>query len=179
MRIFSEAIPSLDEKSLQFLVGRLEKGDQQGFDYLEFKQSFTALQQMNMDLGTAMKSAFTTAKTVGLTREKLLASALHYQKLLAIEREHFNEELKRQLEKKVGAQVKEAQLLREAALSYEEQIVALQRKMDEAKTKLVQVEAEVQEEKGKLAQTKAAFESTLTSLVELIDKDVQFIEQYI
>ncbi|MDP4821454.1 MAG: hypothetical protein NWR67_10630, partial [Saprospiraceae bacterium] len=70
-------------------------------------------------------------------------------------------------------------LLRKTALSYEEQIVALQRKMEEAKIKLVQVEAEVQEEKGKLAQTQAAFESTLTSLVDLIDKDVQFIEQYI
>lgn len=179
MRIFSEADPSLDEKSLQFLVRLFEKNDQQGFDYLEFKQSFTALQQMNMDMGTAMKSAFTTAKTVGLTREKLLASALHYQKLLAIEREHFNEELKRQLDKKVGAQIEEAQLLRKTALSYEEQIVVLQRKMEEAKIKLVQVEAEVQEEKGKLAQTQAAFESTLTSLVDLIDKDVQFIEQYI
>ena len=179
MRIFSEADPSLDEKSLQFLVRLLEKSDQTGFDYLEFKQSFTALQQMNMDMATAMKSAFTTASTVGLTREKLLGSALHYQKLLSIEREHFNEELKRQLDKKVGAQVKEAQVLQESLQTYEQQMAQLQRKMEEARARLIQVEEEVKEEKGKLAQTKTSFENTLTGLVELVDKDIQHIEQYI
>lgn len=179
IRIFAEADPSLDEKSLQFLAKLLVKNDQSGFDYLEFKQSFSALQEMNMDIVTAMKSAFTTAKTVGLNKEKLLASALHYKKLLSIEREHFQEELKRQLEKKVGAQLAETDALKTAIKNYEEKIAELQNSLQKAKASLQSMEAEIIAEKDKLENTRQAFEGTLTGLVRLIDEDIQQIEKNI
>lgn len=179
IKIFAEADPSLDEKSLQFLARILVKNDQSGFDYLEFKQSLKALKEMNMDEVTAMKSAYTTATTMGLTKDKLLASALHYQKLLSIEREHFNEELKRQLDKKVGGQIEEADRLKQTLTAIEAQIADLQNKGIQAKKTLEELETSISQEKGKLEETKAAFESTLEGLVRLIDVDIKQIDKHI
>lgn len=179
IKIFAEADPSLDEKSLQFLARILVKNDQSGFDYLEFKQSLKALKAMNMDEVTAMKSAYTTATTMGLTKDKLLASALHYQKLLSIEREHFNEELKRQLDKKVGGQIEEADSLKQTLTEIEAQIADLQNKAIQAKKTLGELESSISQEKGKLEETKAAFESTLEGLVRLIDVDIKQIDKHI
>lgn len=179
IKIFSEADPSLDEKSLQFLARLLVKNDQSGFDYLEFKQSLKALKEMNMDEVTAMKSAYTTATTMGLTKEKLLASALHYQKLLSIEKEHFNEELKRQLDKKVGVQIQEADKLKQTLTEIEAQIADLQVKAVHAKKTLGELETSISQEKEKLEETRAAFERTLEGLVRLIDADKKQIEQHI
>ena len=62
----------LDERSINVLTKALENANLPGFDYLEFKQSLAALTQMNMDEAMAIKSAFATASTMGLTKEKLL-----------------------------------------------------------------------------------------------------------
>ena len=62
----------LDDKSMEYLTSALAKNNLPGFDYLEFKQSLGALASLNMDEATAYKSAFATASTVGLTKEKLL-----------------------------------------------------------------------------------------------------------
>ncbi|MEM6967493.1 MAG: hypothetical protein AAF573_22205, partial [Bacteroidota bacterium] len=67
----------LDEKSISFLTGALDRNNLPGFDYIEFKQSLAALAKLNMDEETAFKSAFATAATVGLTKGKLLETASH------------------------------------------------------------------------------------------------------
>jgi adenine-specific DNA methylase len=84
-KAFSKA-ENMDEKSLDFLTKALQKGNLPGFDYLEFKQSLEALHAMNMDESLAFQSAFATASTMGLTKEKLLKSVSHYQKVLEQEK---------------------------------------------------------------------------------------------
>ena len=59
----------IDSKSVDFLAKALDKNNIPGFDYLEFKQSLTALKKMGMDAETSIKSAYATASTVGLTKE--------------------------------------------------------------------------------------------------------------
>ena len=65
----------LDEKSVDYLTSALAKNNLPGFDYLEFKQSLAALADLGMDEPTAIKSAFATASTVGLTKDKLVKTA--------------------------------------------------------------------------------------------------------
>ena len=43
-----------DIKSLEFLMKALEKSNQEGFDYIEFKQSYAALIKLPMDKPLAM-----------------------------------------------------------------------------------------------------------------------------
>ena len=91
----------LDSKSVVFLMKALEKNNLPGFDYIEFKQALSALTEMNMDLGTAIKSAFVTGSTVGLTKEKLLESALHYAKIIAEEKVQFQKAVEKQIQQKI------------------------------------------------------------------------------
>ncbi|HNG89366.1 MAG TPA: hypothetical protein PK858_04155, partial [Saprospiraceae bacterium] len=76
------AADGLDERSLDFLTKALEKNNLPGFDYFEFKRAVATLLEMKIDEDTAFKSAFATAATVGLTKEKLLDTAGYYRNLL-------------------------------------------------------------------------------------------------
>ena len=75
----------LDERSMESLVGALERENLPGFDYLEFKQALERLQAMDMAEETAFKSAFATASTMGLTKDKLLKTALIHLLLYHVE----------------------------------------------------------------------------------------------
>ena len=72
LEIFS-GIDKLDKKSVAFLLKAIKENNLPGFDYLEFKQSLNGLKKMDMDETTAIKSAFTTGSTVGLTKSKLIS----------------------------------------------------------------------------------------------------------
>ena len=68
--LFANSGP-LDQRSANMIINTLEKNNLPGFDYLEYKQSLEGLSKMNMDEATAFQSAFVTASTLGLTKEKL------------------------------------------------------------------------------------------------------------
>jgi len=102
MQESSEKIKSLfslneeiDTKSMDFLVQALYKNNLPEFDYLEFKQSMMALINMPMEQTLAMKSAYTTGNTVGLTKENLLKSADFYKNILQQEKIQFDAALKK------------------------------------------------------------------------------------
>ncbi|MEZ4920023.1 MAG: hypothetical protein R2792_13045 [Saprospiraceae bacterium] len=71
-----------DEKSLTFLTQAIEKNNLPGFDYFEFKRAVSSLLQMDIDEATAYKSAFATAATMGLTKDKLLETASYYRNVV-------------------------------------------------------------------------------------------------
>jgi hypothetical protein len=102
----------LDDKSVDYLTKALAKNNLPGFDYLEFKQSLIALAKMGMDEATAMKSAFATASTVGLTKDKLMKTAQHYKQILATEKTQFDEALGNQLNKRVNSKRQEVEKLK-------------------------------------------------------------------
>src|SRR5690625_6686587 len=91
----------LDEKSRTFLLNAIKEHNQSGFDYLEYKQALIRLEEMELDPSLAIKSAFTTATTVGLTRDKLLDSAEYYLSILNNEYKQFKQALEKQMEARV------------------------------------------------------------------------------
>ena len=101
---FSELIDELegnDQKSINFLSSAIEKNSLKGFDYIEFKKSLKAMQDMNLDSTTAIKSAFATASTMGLTKERLLHSIQHYKNVLSKEKSQFDDALKKQVDSRI------------------------------------------------------------------------------
>ena len=64
------------------LMKALEDKNLEGFDYLEFKQSVAKMLEIGMDPDTAIKAAFGTGSTVGLTLEKLVKTAKYYTEVL-------------------------------------------------------------------------------------------------
>jgi chromosome segregation ATPase len=168
----------LDDKSVDFLTKALAKNNLPGFDYIEFKQSLRALREM-MDEPTAYKSAFATAATVGLTKEKLLKTATHYKNILATEKKQFDAALQKQMEQRVHSKLTEVEKLKKQIVEYKEKIKALEAKMAKSQSTIDNADQHIQAAKAKIEGTRDDFEHTLQSIVNEIDQDIESINQYL
>lgn len=169
----------LDEKSVTFLTGALAKNNLPGFDYLEFKQSVSSLEKMDMPQEVAYKSAFATAATVGLTKEKLLQTAAHYKTILDQEKRQFEEALKKQLHQRVLSKQEEVEKLREQVEAYKAKIQQLETQITDAQRTIETADEVIQTNMERIESTRNGFDETLQSLKNQIDLDVQNIERFL
>ena len=173
------AAEGLDERSLEFLSNAIEKNNLPGFDYFEFKRAVTALLQMQLDEATSYKSAFATAATVGLTKEKLVETAGYYREVLNKEKAQFDKALDSQNASKVTSREQEVKRLRDQIERHKAEITRLQDEMAGYLNQIDQAEASVKLEAEKLDKTKSAFERTHQSLMLQIDRDVENMHKYL
>lgn len=169
----------LDEKSVNFLTKALEKNNLPGFDYIEYKQSLGALSAMDIEGATAFKSAYATAQTVGLTKEKLLQSAEHYKKILNKEKEQFDAALEKQIYQRVKSKMDEVAKLRKQIEQYKAKVQELEQKIAASQGTIDKADETIQAAKDKIEGTKQNFEYTLQSIVNQIDKDIENINLYL
>lgn len=171
---------NLDQKSVDFLIHALEKNNLPGFDYIEFKQSLATLAKMvELDEPTRYKSAFASAMALGLDRQKLLASAEHYKKILSSEKVQFDAALQKQIEQRVSAKKVEVEKLRRQIEEYQTKIKELERKIQETHLTINQQDDLIQSAMEKIETTKNGFESTLVSIMQEIDNDIQNIIKHL
>ncbi len=169
----------LDEKSVNFLVAALEKNNLPGFDYLEFKLAVGKLRQLHMDEETAIKSAFATASTVGLTKETLLKTGKHYLNVLDNEKKQFDQALKKQLEKRVNSKKSEVEKLQAQIGKWEEEIKKLQQNIAKAKEIISKADSQIKAEMNKIDTTRKNFETTHKSILSQVAQDLENIEKYL
>ena len=170
----------LDQKSVDFLINALAKNNLPGFDYIEFKQSLATLTKMvDLDEATRYKSAFASAVAMGLSREKLLGSAEHYKKVLSNEKIQFDAALQKQIEQRVNAKKLEVEKLRKQIEDYQLKIRELEQKIQQTHLTINQQDEMVQAAMEKIETTKNGFESTLSSIMQEIDHDIQNIIKHI
>lgn len=169
----------LDERSLEFLSNAVEKNNLPGFDYFEFKRAVMALEQMKLDEATCFKSAFTTAATVGLTKDKLIETAGYYRNVLMKEKEHFDKALESQNDTKITSREQEIKRLRDQIERHKAEISRLQDEVAGYLNEIDQSETAVKQEAEKLEKTKSAFEQTHQSVLLQIDKDVERMHKYL
>ena len=104
----------VNKKFTEILLAAMERDNQEGFDYMEFKQSLQSLEKMPMDEATRYQSALAMAKTMGADPTTLLQSANHYLNVLKMEEKKFEEALSKQTSVKIGQKKKEQQGLQTA-----------------------------------------------------------------
>ena len=172
-------VTGLDDKSIQFLTQALSKNNLPGFDYLEFKQSLSALAALNMDEVTAFKSAFATAATVGLTKDKLLKTARHYKNVLDQEKKQFDEALQKQMNQRVASKRSEVEKLKQQIVDNQAKIKDLQDKIAKAQSTIDHADENIQAALEKIETTQKNFEYTYQSIQNQIDQDIQSIEQHL
>jgi chromosome segregation ATPase len=169
----------LDTKSIESLTNALERNNLPGFDYLEFKLSLAKLASMNLPEETAYKSAFVTASTVGLTKEKLLTTGQHYKKVLLDEKEQFNMALQGQLQKRVNNKQEEVLKLKAQIQAWQEQIVNLQNQIAKSQATIDDAGNQIDAEMKKIEATKGNFEHTHQSIMNQLDLDLTNIQRYL
>ena len=173
LKALFDAEKGLDERSVNSLTKALEKSNLEGFDYIEFKQSLGKLQAMDMDQATAYKSAFITASTMGLTKEKLLKTAEHYKKVLFNEKQQFDQALQKQMEQRVESKRSEVEKMKKQVEEYKAKIIELEGKIAKAQSTIDHADEHIQAAREKIESTKVAFEATLQSILKEIDQDIE------
>lgn len=169
----------LDSKSTEFLMRALEKNNLPGFDYLEFKQALTALSKMDMDVATAVKSAFVTGSTVGLTKEKLLETARHYAKVIIQEKLQFEQAVHKQVHQKVGAKMKEVEKLKKQIVDHKAKIQQLEQQVVSFQNTIDSAASQIDGATEKIKATQSNFEHTHRSILNQIEADIANFEQHL
>lgn len=169
----------LDDRSLEFLTTAIEKNNLPGFDYFEFKRAVISLAQMQLDEATAHKSAFTTAATVGVTKEKLIETAGYYRNVVLKEKEHFDQALENQNKTKITDREAEVKRLRDQIERHKTEITRLQDEIAGYLSQVEQNETALKQEGEKLEKAKAGFEHTHAGVLLQIDRDIENIHKYL
>ncbi len=164
---------NLDARSLEYLAQAIERANLPGFDYYEFKRAVATLASMQIDEATAYKSAFTTAATVGVTKEKLLETAGFYVNLVEKEQGKFAEALQNQFETKVAARETDSKRLRDQIARHEADVQRLNEEIAAYRQQIESLETAAKAEGEKLAKQKEAFEFTQKSVLLQIQRDIE------
>lgn len=167
-----------DATILETLFKAMTENNIQGFDYFEYKQSLKTLIGM-LDETTAFKSAYATAATMGLTKQKLIDSANFYIKVLDKEKEKFTQAVDAQVEANVKGKEAEIEDAKkqindksEMIRKLTDEIAGLQQKMNEIQSHIIQATQKIQA-------TSAHFEASYQQIATEIKSDVAKINQHI
>ncbi|MFZ4635624.1 MAG: hypothetical protein ACOYNO_15570, partial [Saprospiraceae bacterium] len=155
---------TVNDRFVEILMNALQKSNQEGFDYMEYRQSLHNLKDMAMDEATRFKSAFAMAQTLGVTQVKLMDSGRFYLGVLEQEQEKFNNAHAQQRSKLVGEREKELEDLEAGIRQRTAQIEQLQREMVEAQNRMQQIGSEIATNTQKIENTRSDFEATFTAV---------------
>lgn len=169
----------LDEKSVDFISKAIEKANLPGFDYIEYKQAIFNMAKMNLDEATTFKTAFATAMTLGLTKERLVETANHYKTIVLKEKEQFDTASQKQQDSKIGTNLKQVDELRYKIADNESKIKILQGEMDAARKKISDLDYEREQSHQKIEEAKTKFLFTHQSILNQIEKDIQNIQKHL
>ena len=169
----------LDEKSIEFISKAIEKANLPGFDYLEFRMAVDNLKKMNLDEAIAFKSAFATASTMGLTKEKLLETAAHYKAVVQKEKEQFDAASAKQQDIKVGANLQQVAELQRVINDSEAKIRQLQSEIDTARGKVRELDFERDCAAAKIEEAKTKYLFTHQSINNQMEQDMANIQKYL
>ncbi len=168
-------IDGLDERALDFLTKALEKNNLPGFDFLEFKKAVAGLEKLGMDEKMAYKSAFTTAATMGFSKEKLVETVGYYRSVIVKEKEAFDAATAAQLESKVESKNREIARLNDQIERHKAQIARMQDEIAAYLTDREAAEKSLAAEQEKIEKGRSAFEKTHAAILLELDRDVEKI----
>lgn len=177
--VSSPAAGAVSDKFLEVLMGALEKNNQEGFDYLEFRQALKNLAKMPMDEATRFHSAYAMAQTMNVTPLKLTESAKFYLNVLTEEQARFNEAHAQQRARLIGNREEEIKNIEAAIQQKSEQIRALTQEIEENRKKSEQIRKEIRDATVKVETTKSDFEATFTSVAGQIEGDLAKIQEHL
>jgi chromosome segregation ATPase len=169
----------LDEKSTMLLLKAIKNSNQDGFDYLEFLVSIDKLKKMDMDEETAMKSAFSTASSFGLSREKLISSGGYYISVLRREYDAFKEALSRQIEAKIQSPEAHIKKVQKEYDGIDKQIEDLKRKKELYEKEIVKTSDKLKKVKADLKERELKFNDTYNAIKSSIESHIEKIKESI
>ncbi|MCB0523632.1 MAG: hypothetical protein KDC86_03835 [Saprospiraceae bacterium] len=164
---------------MEVLASALEKNNQEGFDYFEFRQSLINLSKMPMDEATRFKSAFATAQTMGVSAAQLVESVKFYLNVLANEHARFNEAHAQQRVRLIGNREEELKKLEALIQQKTAQIEQLKQEIAQHQKNRETIHGQIGDATLKIEKTKADFDATISSVNGQLEEDMKLIQQHL
>ena len=169
----------LHTKSLNALIRALKDGATNNFDYLRFKSSIKSLGDLDLTESQSFKSAFTTAQTIGVTKDKLVKSANYYKTLLNKELDKFGTAMQSQYKQRVTAKEEEAKKYEKRIRDTEIKIKNLSKELDAFKANIETLNNAAVKENEKIVAAKEKFLGAFNEIKNSIESDVQLMQDYL
>ncbi|MCE7060482.1 hypothetical protein [Dyadobacter sp. CY343] len=171
----------IDRKFVDHFVSLLEKANLPGPDYFEYKQALQSMEGLGLGEEKQFQAAWASFKAMGGPKEPaiLKSSADQYLNILDKDRSSFLKDVEKAIKDRVGALQEEQKKLEESNTAISQQILNLQKKIEDNKNRLGQISGEVTEQSAKINANKDSFEATHVSFVEQIKSDLNKINQYL
>lgn len=166
-----------DAKFTDLLLKAIESNNMEGFDYLEFKNSLKSIEAVIPDEGMRYKSAYEMAKTMGLTKDKLLQSANHYINILTTEDKKFKDALANQKAKQIQGRADQLASVEKAIVDKQKMIESLTKEIEGAKSQLDAVRNEINDAVVKIDTTNQQFVASYNLVYGQIAEDIQKINK--
>ena len=127
----------------------------------------------------AVKSAFATASTLGLTKDSLLSSAKKYVYALENERETFAQAVLSQKSNQIDGRKAEVDQLIQKIKDHKRKILELEREIEIFQSRIDNVDSDVELARQKIELTKEKFLKVYDNLESNIKKDIERIQLYL
>ena len=163
----------IDSKSTNLLLKAIKEHNREGFDYLEFLVSVDKLKAMDMDDLTAIKSAYATASTFGLSKDTLVSSGQYYISVLRKEYEAFKDALTRQIEKKIVAPKAKVQKMEKEYSEIDKKIEELIKRKERFKEEVDKIKSNLDKDQEDLTQREQKFNDTFNTIKDAIERNIQ------
>lgn len=170
---------NVSEKFTDILLQAMERNNQEGFDYIEYKRSLQTLEKMPMDEKTRYFSAFAAAQSMGISQQKLIESAGFYLNILQVEQKQFNAATNGQREKQVGGKENAIKSLEKSIQEKGETIAKLTQEIQQHQAEMEATKAEIQEAVVKIETTMQDFHASFSNLENQINTDVEKMKTYL
>lgn len=167
------------DKFIQVLSDAITAKNLQGYDYLEFKEAVSSLQNMEPDEPKRYLTAFTLAKTLGVDKKSLIDSASGYLGILKAEHDKFNAAVSKQREDRIKSRNTDLARIEQELKAKEQQIRELLTQVESMKKTREQIKLEIEEAGRKVDQVQASFSTAYTTIVAQIQKDVEKMNNYL
>lgn len=168
---------SIDDKSLGYLCKALERNNQTGFDYLEFKLALYQLEKMDITGDLAVKSAFATASALGVDKGHILSSLDRYVNVLQLERQDFDRALESAMKRKIEARKKDIVTLEQKIAEFRKEIAQIEHAISEGEKKISSATEEIQAATSDLEGAEKTFRETFDQIISVIQTDRDLIQR--
>lgn len=168
------------ERFLEILAQVLEKNNQAGFDYLEYKKAVQSVAKLqNMDEANQFKTAYAAAQAMNVQPMQLIDSAKKYLSILELEEKNFNQSAAQFLQTQISQKENEQKALDQSMKQKSEQIELLKKELAESQKRFDSIQSELQNAKTKVETNQANFVASYAQVVDNIQADIRKMEQYL
>jgi seryl-tRNA synthetase len=165
-----------DQKSVNALLKAINNSHLEEFDYLKFKTSVRNLKEIHTDEDLRFKTTFTTAQTLGISKQFLIDTADHYQKVLKKEKEKFSLALQNKMNQAIEGKKLESDNIEKELSQKKRKVEQMLKEIAALEKKAGSIDSEVEKAKTKIQETRDKFAKAIQHFEEVISNDIEKIQ---